>query len=211
MKVLKVIRQRPLLVGLATALWLIVLVATLLLQGKSTAMIDSFASCAEAGYPVTDSNPPVCRHGAYYVIGPVKSVETQPGVVQSEPFDLLVSADSGTDTPRQQIVIRTQAAWFSWWSQVHAGLTLPPLIQVDFATHDVVMIIGGPKETTGYGYKVTAVSAGRRTTIVDTLESIPTIGCPVTNKLTNRYYIVRTAKLPAPVVFRNTEDRRHCN
>jgi hypothetical protein len=160
---------------------------------------------------VTDSNPPVCRNGKYYFTGPTATATPEAEVVKSQPFDLLVSADSGTDTPRQQVVIRSQDAWVRWWGIVHAGLTLPPLIQVDFAKNDVVMIIGGPKETTGYVYKVTAVSASQRSNIVDTLESIPTIGCTVISKRTNQYNIVRTIKLPDPVVFRNSEDRRHCN
>lgn len=211
MKVLKVIGQSPLLIGLTTTLWLVALVAILILRGNSTEPVDSFASCAQAGYPVTESNPPVCRHGKYYVTGPVQSAGTSANIVHSEPFDLLVSAETGTDTPRQQVIIRTQADWSSWWGKVHAGLTTPPLISVDFATHNVVMIIGGPKETTGYGYKVTSVSLGARATIVDTVETIPTLSCPVTSQRTNRYYIVRTAKLTDPVVFRNTEDRRKCD
>lgn len=205
------IRRHPLLAGLTATLSVIVFAVAVLLHGTTTEPLDSFASCADAGYPVTDSNPPVCRNGNYYITGPAPTAITATATVQSEPFDLLVSADSGTDTPRQQVVIHSQADWVSWWGKVHAGLTLPPLIQVDFATHDVVMIIGGPKETTGYDYKVTAVSVETRANIVDTLESIPTLSCPVTNKRTNRYYIVRTIKLPDPVVFRNTEDSRHCN
>ncbi len=207
---LMAIRQHPFLTGLAATSWFIALAAILFLHGNSTEPVDSFASCAEAGYPVTDSNPPVCRHGMYYVTGPVRSVGEPASAVQSEPFDLLVLADSGTDTPRQQVVVRSQDAWISWWAKVHAGLILPPLIQVDFASHDVVIIIGGPKETTGYDYKVTAVSAGKRTAVIDTLESTPTISCPVISKRTNRYNIVRTIKLPDPVVFRNTKDNRHC-
>lgn len=183
----------------------------MLLYGTKTEALDSFANCAEAGYPVTDSNPPVCRDGKYYVTGPPASTLPAATAVQSVPFDLLVSAETGTDTPRQQVVIRTQAAWSSWWGKVHAGLNIPPLIPVDFATHSVVMIIGGPKETAGYGYKITAVSLGKRSSVIDTVESIPTLSCLVIPKRTNRYYIVRTIKLPDPVVFRNTEDRRHCN
>lgn len=183
----------------------------MLLHGTKTEALDSFANCAEAGYPVTDSNPPVCRNGNYYVTGPLASALPDAAVVQSMPFDLLVSAETGTDTPRQQIVIRSQADWSSWWGKVHAGLNTPPLIPVDFATHSVVMIIGGPKETTGYNYKVTAVSLGKRSYIVDTVESVPTLSCLVVHKRTNRYYIVRTSNLTQSVVFRNTEDRRHCN
>lgn len=209
-EMLKLIRRYPLLSGVTATLFIMVIAAWSLLSGTHTEEIDSFNSCTRAGYLVTEGAPPICHKGSYYVTGPIPTATSQVAAVQSEPFELLVMADSGTDTPRQQVVIRDQAAWVRWWADVHSGLTLPPLIPVDFTQHNVVMLIGGPKETTGYSYKVSATSLGKRSAVVDTLETIPTLGCPVNIRRSNRYYIISTVKLPEPVVFRNTEVKRQC-
>ncbi len=211
MKIFRYIRSHPLQSGMTASIGMIAVIGVLLLRVAATEPVDSFAACAEAGYPITQGNPPVCHQGSYYMIGPVDTSTTQAAAVNSQPFDLLVNADSRTTTPRAQVVVHTQEAWVAWWQKLHAGLVLPPLLPVDFTSHDVIIIVEGPKVTTGYNFKVTAVSQGKKATVIDTSESEPTIGCQVDNRLSNRYYVVRTAKLPEPVVFRNTTVSRRCN
>ncbi len=205
------IRRRPILMGLVAVLWITVLMAfaTSFHRGE-TEPVDSFSACADAGYPVTDGNPSVCRLGSYYLTGTTSTADVKSASITSQPFTLLAAADTGTSTERANVVIRTQAAWTQWWQKVHAGLTLPPMLPVDFTKNYVVILIQGPKATDGYGYKITGISQAEHATVVDTSESIPTIGCPVQEKQSNRYYIARTPILPDPVVFRNTLESRHC-
>ena len=203
-------RRRPLLAGMAVALWGVVAAGSLVVSSSATSPLDSFAACAEAGYPVSDGEVVTCVAGnATFRGSPEKRAEAAEAVA-TETFTLLASADSGTATPREQIVIRSQDQWAAWWVTIHSGLVQPPIIPVNFATSNVVLIVGGPKQTTGYNYKVTGITRGIRTTVIDTSESIPTIGCPVQPQRSNRYYIVRTLPLPDPVVFRNSSQSRYC-
>lgn len=203
-------RRRPLLAGMAVSLWGVFAAGAIVIASSSTSPLDSFAACAEAGYPISDGEVVTCIAGNATFRGAPERRAEPAEAVSTEPFTLLASADSGTATPREQVVIRSQEQWAAWWRTIHAGLVQPPLLPVNFATSNVVLIVGGPKQTSGYTYRVTGIARGTRTTVIDTSESIPTIGCPVQAQRSNRYYIVRTAPLPDPVVFRNSSQSRYC-
>jgi hypothetical protein len=203
------IRRRPLVI--AGTGFLAVICAWILLSGRATALLDSFNSCTNQGYPTADTNPPICSDGHDAMLGPSRPPEPSALPIQSEPFELLVDGDSGGSYPQKQEVITTPTGWRSYWTAVHASLaSLPPLLPVDFTTANVVALSEGSKTTSGYSLKVTNITAGPAGTTVDYTESVPTVTCPVTNTATNRYLIVRTGLLPAPVSFRATTESRHC-
>lgn len=171
-----------------------------LLRGWETEAIDSFKSCTDAGYPITESNPPVCRVGSRNFIGPVATTSPQP-VVHNQSFELLVDADSRSDYPRGWQLIASQISWEAYWATVHKNISpLPPIIPVDFGTDDVIALSAGQKPTSGYKVEVTAVETSVTGTTVRLSETSPQ-GCSSLQHITNPYYLVSTDKLTQPVSF----------
>lgn len=205
--------RRSIVLGI-TAAWLLALGAWML-YAHPTERIDSFARCAEQGYPVSDTEPPTCTAGARTFVGPVtKASPTASSNPSGEalPFDILVDGDSGSAYPNRQEVIVTQQNWERYWREIHAHLPkLPPLLPVDFTKNHVIALSEGQKPTGGYNLKVTSVTSGPKGTVVNVTESVPTITCAVTDAVTNRYFIARTPALTPPVSFRITTDHRRCN
>ncbi len=207
---LKYIKQHPWL-----KLILIFVGATLLtviVRAGTTSPVDSYAACIEAGNPVLQTDPPICRDGARNFTGTPAPSPQISGSSTSVAFELLVDGDTKASVPsHRQDFINSTSQWQAYWREVHSGLaTLPPLIPVDFNRSDVVAVSLGEHATTGFGLKITGVSTGSAGTTVDLTESSPTITCSVAQAITNRYVIVRTPKLAAPVSFRITSEKRHC-
>jgi hypothetical protein len=184
------------------------------LRGVSTEPIDSYATCAADGNPISDTNPRTCRARQSVFLGPpeVLADASAPGSsLSTVEFELLVQGDPGGNYPRRQDVISTADDWHILWKAVHSGLsTQPPIIPVDFSTSDVVALTEGPQQTTGYNLKITAITASEAGTVVDVTESIPTVTCQVMYLPTNRYFLARTPKLRPPVSFRTTSRPRRC-
>jgi hypothetical protein len=196
--------------ALAVMLVVIVAVAAALIRSTETNPIDSYAACIADGNPVTETYPPVCHDGKHAFRGPGTPRPLQPPLVGQE-FTLLVEGDSQGAYPNRQEVITTQAGWQSYWREVHASLaSQPPLLPVDFATDNVVALSEGKQMTSGYNLAITGITTSTAGSTVAYTESIPTIGCPVTQAVSNRYLIVSTAKLPAPVIFQKTSVKRRC-
>jgi hypothetical protein len=191
---------------------LILAVVAYLLNGGATSQIDSYAACATAGYPISGTDQPVCSDGHHSYLGPPAAAPaTAVAASEAVPFEILVTGDSGGKYARKQETITSQSDWVKYWGQVHATRSpLPPLLPVDFKTHDVIALSEGQQLTSGYNLKVTSVNLSDKGTIVDVTEQIPTITCKVTQAVTNRYFIVMTEKLTGPVSFRITTDRRQC-
>ncbi|MDB5178507.1 MAG: hypothetical protein JWN01_450 [Patescibacteria group bacterium] len=190
-------------VMLAGAVWL--------LRGHPTEPIDSYAACARAGYPIMESEPPACVAKGHTYVGPRGSPVpiSEPGV--SQEFQLLVEGDSRGAYPQRQEIITSQAQWERYWAAVHANIKpLPPLLPVDFTTSNVIALSEGPRATGGYNLKVTGIITSPAGTAVDVTEQISGAKCIVTQKVTDRYYIVRTARLPAPISFRASKETRDC-
>jgi len=188
-----------------------VLLAVIMRAG-TTSPIDSYAACIEAGNPVLETDPPICRDGSRNFIG---TAAASPKLVAGDisvPFELLVDGDTrGAAPAHRQDFINSQAQWQAYWREVHASLaTLPPLIPVDFLQSSVVAVSLGRQSTTGFGLKITSITVSGAGTTVNLTESAPTITCAVAQAVTNRYVIVRTAKLAGPVSYRITSEKRHC-
>lgn len=182
-----------------------------LVAGRPTELLDSFAECSNQGYPIADTDPPVCSDGENTILGPSHSPEASAAPLTTQTFELLVDGDSGGHYARSQQLIATPAAWTSYWRAVHASLpALPPLLPVDFHSSNVIALSEGPQLTNGYSLKITNIASSAAGTVVDYTETIPTITCPAQNTPTNRYFIVRTAVLPQPVTFRASKVDRHC-
>lgn len=177
-----------------------------------TSPIDSYAACIEAGNPVLQTNPPICRDGPHNFTGTALPPDPPSAAVTSVPFEILVDGDTRTQIPaHHQDFINTPGEWQAFWLSVHAGLaTPPPLIPVDFAQSSVVGVSLGAQLTSGYGLKITNVTNGPTGSVISLTESTPTIMCPVVTRVSNRYVIIRTAKLTGPVSFRITSEKRHC-
>jgi hypothetical protein len=181
------------------------------LFGRPTERIDSYNRCAEDGNPVTETNPPICTYGGHGFIGPLIVPKQSTLPTTQVPFEILVDADSHGTYPQHQEVITTLAAWQRYWRTVHASLPkIPPILPVNFATSNVIALSEGRQSTDGYALKVTNVSTSSAGTTINVTESIPTITCVVAPVVTDRYFIIRTAKLPAPVTFDISSVRHHC-
>ncbi|HVQ44515.1 MAG TPA: protease complex subunit PrcB family protein [Candidatus Saccharimonadia bacterium] len=178
----------------------------------TTARIDSYAACVAAGRPAAQTTPPTCRDGRHTFVGPTPSTAPQRPAATRAAFDILVDGDTRVALPaRGQAHIADHADWQAYWRTTHAGLaTLPPLIPVDFAQADVIGASLGPMPTTGYGLKVISIQTTPAGSTVHLSEITPTITCAVAQTVTNRYLIVRTTKLPQPVNFQISTDRRSC-
>ncbi len=195
----------------ATGIVLVLIGLKWLLSGPGTAQIDSFNQCANAGYPITDTNPPACDTGSGLLLGPAATPGTTPPPSVNQPFNLLVDGDSGGAYPKGQQIITTQTGWQAYWHAVHASLpAIPPILSVDFTSGNVIALSSGPEATNGYTLEVTGVSVSSAGSVVDAIESIPSITCKVADTPTNRYYIAETAKLPQPVTFKVTTSPREC-
>jgi hypothetical protein len=207
--------RRRAIVLAAAGVWALILGAWAL-HAYSTELVDSYAKCADEGYPLSDTDPVTCTAGGHTFLGPrptaaPATAATEPATGESVPFDILVNGDSGSDYPNRQEVIITDAAWRSYWRDIHAGQkNLPPLLPVDFTKNQVVALSEGQQSTGGYNLKVTSVVTGPRGSVVNVTESIPTVTCKVTQSITNRYFIVRTPVLRTPVSFRITTDHHRC-
>ena len=188
----------------------VLVVAAWLVHSLSTAPVDSFLACSNAGYPVTDSNPAVCQSDVGSFTGPLKSPVPTATEIVNQPTELLVDADSHGDYARGWQVITSQAQWQAFWSAVHEAVSLPPIIPVDFSTSDVVALSEGREPTTGYKVEVTGISSSAAGTTIDLTESAPE-KCVEAQHVTNPYYLVQTAKLPAPVNFVLTHTTHTCS
>ncbi len=195
----------------AAGLALILALSAWAFNPRATTLIDSYASCAAAGYPVQDSDPPACSDGRHTFVGPAATVAPPAPMAANQNFEILVEGDSGGSYPKAQEVIAGPTGWARYWGRVHAGLaSLPPILPVDFTTSGVVALSEGRQLTTGYNLKVTSITTTSAGTTVYVTESIPTITCTVAQTATNRYFIARTPVLPEPVSFRITTEHRHC-
>ncbi|HEY6737191.1 MAG TPA: protease complex subunit PrcB family protein [Candidatus Saccharimonadia bacterium] len=173
--------------------------------------IASYADCAAAGYPITESNPPVCHGPKRAYVGPEADTASSGPALVSQPFTIYVTGDSHSDYPERQLVITNQADWEKFWADVHTAVTpRPPILSVDFNKLDVIAVSAGRQQTDGYSLRVTAVLASPAGSSVNVVKRVPTLSCPVNNTATNPYLIVTTAKLPAPVSFYTNTDPRHC-
>lgn len=208
----QLIRRHRLTIVLAIMLAAVVLLY--IFRAKLTSPIDSYSACVEAGYPVTESEPPVCREGIHNFKGtprpePAPTLATG---IENISFDILVDGDTHATAPsHEQRLITTPAQWRAYWDQTHSGLSsIPPLLPVDFSASDVVGVSLGQMTTSGYGLKITGVTSTATGTIVSITESTPTITCAVAQQISNRYLIIRTPKLKTPVSFRISPVKRRC-
>lgn len=203
----RIVRYAGVKLMILSSLWLFGFIGT-----HQTEPIDSFVACAEEGNPISDSNPARCHDRDLSYLGPVATpAAVIPSPHAAQPFDVLVSGDSGGDYPRREEVIRTQAAWRDYWNLVHADLPhMPPLIPVDFTARSVVAVSSGPKPSSGYGLKITALTAAPESATINIRLSEPTKACLVEAKSSNRYLIISTPKLPAAVEFIRATQPRQC-
>jgi hypothetical protein len=195
----------------AAGLGLIVAGGLWLFSGPDTTQLDSYQECANAGYPITDTNPPACDSGSQFFLGPATSTSPSLPDASTQAFQVLVDGDSGGQYPKGEQVITNQTDWQHYWNTVHAALpAVPPILPVNFTTSNVIALSSGPETTAGYTLEIAGVTASAAGSVVSVVESVPTITCAVANTPSNRYFIATTPKLPSPVVFQVTTTPREC-
>ena len=187
--------------------------------GSQPAPIASYQACATAGYPIAQTDPPVCRVGSERFVGPAAPAASAAVLgesSQSAPrigvtYDVLVEGDSGGTYPAGPVAIQTPAQWQHYWATVHAALpALPPILPVDFTSSSVIAFNAGRQPTSGYGFRVTGIMTGASGSTVRAIESRPSAGCPTAAKPTNSYRIVRSDRLTEPVKFEISVEERRC-
>jgi hypothetical protein len=181
---------------------------------KHRTVIDSFDSCAAAGYPISTTDPQTCsaNHHTYVEAesSPATSTSTGP-TGTSQTYTVLVSGDSRGTYPQKQQVITTQAAWTAFWAQVNAKVSpFPPILPVDFSQDEVIALTEGPKPSGGYALELTGVLAGTSSASVAYDEIVPGEACTTATGPTDYYLLASTPKTTGPVSFTSTKVRRKC-
>ena len=166
------------------------------------ARLDSFKECANAGFPVTDTNPPTCNDGSKTFVGPLGTPEPSAVAYQTIDFQVLVEGDSQGTYPAKNQLITSQAAWQSFWIQVHRQLPATPnLIPVDFSKYDVVALTLGPKPTDGYTVRLLSLSAAGADFTADVQIREPAQSCKLPAKATGPYYLAQVPKVTGHLKF----------
>ncbi|HUD10772.1 MAG TPA: protease complex subunit PrcB family protein [Candidatus Saccharimonadia bacterium] len=187
-----------------------VVVGSLLSRGHVIAAPNSYATCTQAGYPFTDTDPPACMVGNHTFLGAYTRPTPSQTPVSSLAFEVLVDGDSGGAYPKSQQLITDNADWVKYWSAVHAWVTLPPILPVDFSQFDVVALSDGRQPTNGYSMSVTNINTSSAGTTVYATVDEPTVTCHVSYTTSNPYYIVKTPKLAPPVMFNISTSPHRC-
>ncbi len=203
------VRRRWLAIGTLAALVLLVLLAP---KSGHTEHITDFATCAAAGYPITDTEPPVCRGpGNQNFIGPAQNMAPTGPIYTTRTFQILVDGDLATNFERGQFHATTPQDWQELWQKLHSGTqTQPPIIPVNFDSNDVVAFVQGHHDTDGYSLRATAVLTSDTGSSLSFVEQAPGPLCPVSAKPSNRYLIIQVPKLTEPISYKVSDVAHDC-
>jgi hypothetical protein len=208
------VKQVLLLVGLI--LTVVIGVFTFLIwRANQPPRVSNFDECAQAGYPVQESYPAVCRDYAGHSF--TQKVDTSSDSPTGErqtakDFTILVSGGNAAFSDRKNVVIKTQANWEKLWRETYAKITpFPNILPIDFTKQMVIGLYAGPKSTGGHYIKVTNIHESAAKVIVGVKEVAPGKACTVTQAVTTPHYLVATAKTDKPVEFQLTTDTQDCD
>ena len=166
------------------------------------ARIDSFKECANAGFPVTDTNPPTCNDGDKTFVGPLGTPLPAAQAYQTIEFQTLVEGDSKGTYPAKNQLITSQAAWQSFWTAVHRQLpVMPNILPVDFSKNDVIAVTLGPKPTDGYTVRLLSLSTTGQQFKADIQVGMPGKGCNLPAHATGPYHLVMVPKITGPLTY----------
>jgi hypothetical protein len=176
------------------------------------ARIDSFKECSNAGYPVSDTNPPTCNDGAKTFVGPLGTPEPPAVAYQTIDFQVLVEGDSQGSYPAKNQLITSQAAWQSFWVSVHRQLPATPnLIPVDFRKNDVIALTLGSKPTDGYTVRLLSLVNAGADFKADVQVRTPGKGCVLPTKATGPYYMAMVPKITGKLNFQVSTVTHDCH
>ena len=123
---------------------------------------------------------------------------------------LLAEPYSGLAEARREVV-RDEAGWVRLWAEIHAGVTpKPPLPEVDFTSHMLIVVAIGTRSSGGYGVKVLSATVRGDELLVSVVETCPARGARVVASLTQPVAVVRLPRLaqaPRFEVTRSAECR----
>jgi hypothetical protein len=103
---------------------------------------------------------------------------------------------SGMDLPRTDI-IRDRHAWAQSWDEIHARTTpLPPLPEIDFQRHLLVLVAIGERPNGCYDVEIRSLHRGHGRLWVSAREWVPVPHCVCTQELVQPVHVVRVERTP---------------
>ena len=99
MHALRLTTHRIWLLSIVAGLIAVAVFAAILFWPHPQAAITTYAGCVAAGYPVLETDPPICRVGAHSFVGPLKGLSSPQPAIASVPFDILVTGDTANVIP----------------------------------------------------------------------------------------------------------------
>ena len=119
-------------------------------------------------------------------------------------FQILAGSGNGREENTRQVVAKTQAEAITMWSEMlYADSQQEPiqLGQLDFSKEMVVGVSMGMKATGGYKIEVASIIDLPSKLVVNSMNSYPGVGCPVTEAITRPFQIVSLPRTNKPVEF----------
>lgn len=130
--------------------------------------------------------------------------------VPFEPIEQLTSPIGGPPEPARR-VIRDQATWVQFWSQISRLLVPPPdPPTVEFGRNMILVAAMGRRPTAGYRISIEGVYESDGALFVDVLEVTPGVGCLLAQMLTAPVTGVLVTVREWPVQFVERKETQDC-
>jgi len=118
-------------------------------------------------------------------------------------FESILSQSSSGLAERLRVVIRDEATWTDVWRRIHEPVAPePPLPNVDFSRHMLIVVALGTRPSGGFAIAVQRITARDGTSEVSVRESCPARGAMVTMALTQPVEVVRLERRAETPAFR---------
>lgn len=149
------------------------------------------AACGDAP-PVVDDTPPA-----------PPSVTTEVAVV--------ATSQQSSWEEVLEVMLTTADAWAAAWNHLHDGVAPPPpMPEVDFTTHRVMIVTAGSRPSGGYALAHERTEILGDTLVLDVTLTVPGTSCATTMALTSPALALAIPLVPAAVVVRRGEQVREC-
>ena len=149
------------------------------------------AACGDAP-PVVDDSPPA-----------PPSVTTEVAVVAT-------SQRSSWEEVLEVVLTRADA-WAAAWNHLHDGVSPPPpMPEVDFTSHRVMIVTAGSRPSGGYALAHERTTIVNDTLVLDVTLTMPGASCATTMELTAPALALAIPLAPTAVVVRRGEQVQEC-
>ena len=132
--------------------------------------------------------------------------------VPAEDVDTLAQSTASGLMESERRLIQSVEAWEEAWAQV-SGLVQPtPAVpEVNFSTHQVVLVAMGERPSGGHAIGVAAIEQRQDTLFVSVVETSPGPDCMTTAAMTQPVMAVSMPAVDAPVVFVDQRVTQSCS